>query len=229
VTDPYVLSSKKGSETSLGLLERARQRAPGAWDQMVSLYTPLVYCTCRRAGLGAADTEDVGQEVFLAVARKLVDFRRERPGDSFRGWLRTITTRKIRDHWRKHPPALAAAGGSDALQRLGQLAESSGAPADDSGSSDGEETRTLLRQALRLLEPQFKGPTWQAFWRVCVAGRSPAEVAKELGMTLNAVYLAKSHVLHRFREEFADLVDAGLDSPRPADVRREEVPVREGP
>jgi RNA polymerase sigma-70 factor, ECF subfamily len=164
---------------------------------MVSLYTPLVYYLCRQAGLGEADTEDVGQEVFLAVARKLVDFRRERPGDSFRGWLRTITTHKIRDHWRKH------------------------------SGDGGEETRTLLRQALRLLEPQFKGPTWQAFWRVCVAGRSPAEVAKELGMTLNAVYLAKSHVLHRFREEFADLVDAGLDSPGPTDVRREEAPVRE--
>jgi RNA polymerase sigma-70 factor, ECF subfamily len=197
---------------------------------MVSLYTPLVYRLCRLAGLGADDTEDVGQEVFLAVSRKLGDFRRERPGDTFRGWLRTITTHKIRDHWRRNPPALAAVGGSDALQRLGQLAAASSDPsADDSGSGAGDETRILLRQALRLLEPHFRGPTWHAFWRVCVGGRSAAEVAKELGMTTNAVYLAKSRVLQRFREEFADLMDVELDTPEPTEVRREEAPVREGP
>jgi RNA polymerase sigma-70 factor (ECF subfamily) len=43
--------------------------------------------------------------------------------------------------------------------------------------------------------------------RVVAGGESPAEVARDLGMTPNAVYLAKSHTLRRLREEFGDLLD----------------------
>jgi RNA polymerase sigma-70 factor (ECF subfamily) len=162
VTDPSV-NKGEGSSTSLGVLERARRQTAGAWEQIVSLYTPLVYSWCRKRSVRAADAEDVGQDVFRAVFRSLAEFRRDRPGDSFRAWLRTITEHKILDYRRRHPDALAATGGSDALRQMAQLARTP-EPSDTEG--DGDETRVVLRQALRQLQAVqpaaggFEIPCW---------------------------------------------------------------------
>src|SRR5262245_64357028 len=97
---------------SLGasLLERLRAGQPGAWERLARLYGETVYGWCRRAGVPEADAADVSQEVFAAVARHIDDFRRERPGDSFRGWLWTITRNKVRDHFRRRAEQARAAG-----------------------------------------------------------------------------------------------------------------------
>jgi RNA polymerase sigma-70 factor (ECF subfamily) len=187
------------------LLERTRAQDQAAWERLVTLYSPLVYRWCRQAGLQPADAADVGQEVFRAVARKIGDFRRDRPGDSFRGWLRVITQNKLRDHERKQAKEGGGVGGSDALRKLQQVpAQPRDSP---EPASDADEERIVYRQALELIRAEFEERTWQAFSRVVMDGVRPADVAAELGLTVNAVYLARSRVLRRIREEFADLVD----------------------
>jgi RNA polymerase sigma-70 factor (ECF subfamily) len=231
VTDSNVNQDDPSAPTSVSLLERARRQEPGAWERMVGLYAPLVYSWCRKAHLQPADAEDVGQEVFRAVFRKLGEFRHDAPGNTFRGWLWQIAHNKILDHHRKHPRPLAGPGGSEALQQLGQLAEEgAGLTSNPSGEVDlREEARILLRQALKQLEHRFAAQTWQAFWQVSVQGRSAAEVAQELGTSVNTVYLAKSRILRRLREEFAGLVtwepessplaSAGRQARRPPESR----------
>src|SRR2546429_6346288 len=49
-----------------------------SWRRLADLYGPLVYGWCRGRGLQPADAEDVLQEVFLTVASRIGDFRRER-------------------------------------------------------------------------------------------------------------------------------------------------------
>jgi RNA polymerase sigma-70 factor (ECF subfamily) len=187
------------------LLERARAHDPAAWDRLVQLYSPLVERWCRQASLQDADTADVRQEVFLAVDSGLDDFRRDSAGGTFRGWLRGITRHKIANHWRQNRPGRAAAGGSDAYEQFQQL------PADGredpSDPATVEEIEVLYRRALDLLVTDFEEGTWKAFWRVVVEGQRPAEVAADLKVTTNAVYLAKARVLTRLREEFRDLID----------------------
>jgi RNA polymerase sigma-70 factor (ECF subfamily) len=178
--------------TSLGLLERARSHDAAAWDRLVQLYSPLVDRWCRQASLQDADAADVRQEVFLAVARGLDHFRRDSAGGTFRGWLRAITQHKIVDHWRRTRPGQVGAGGSDADEQFRQL------PAE--GSDDSPDPAPAE-------EIDVAESTWKAFWRVVVEGRCPAEVAAELHVTTNAVYLAKARVLARLREEFHDLLD----------------------
>lgn len=80
--DPY-------TSTSSSLLDRVKIRAPGAWERFVDLYAPMIYRWCRRTGVDDDDAPDVLQEVFLAVATHIGDFYRDRPGDTFCGWLRT--------------------------------------------------------------------------------------------------------------------------------------------
>ena len=190
------------SGTSLGLLERARARDPAAWNRLAALYAPLVDRWCRQAGLQDADAADVRQEVLLAVARGLDGFRHDAAGGTFRGWLRGITRHKIADHWRRVGPV--GAGGSDAFEQFLQL------PAEgtsDSPEAPPEERDLLYRRALDLVATDFTEATWKAFWRVVVEGQRPAAVAADLGLTVNAVYLAKARVLARLREEFRDLID----------------------
>src|SRR5262249_61199699 len=88
--------------TSLTLLERLRANEPDAWRTLVHLYSPLVYYWCARARVLGADADDVVQEVFQAVATHIADFRRDRKGDTFHGWLRVITKNMIRLHFRRH-------------------------------------------------------------------------------------------------------------------------------
>jgi RNA polymerase sigma-70 factor (ECF subfamily) len=189
------------SATSLGLLARARSREPAAWDRLVRLYTPLVEQWARLAGLQDTDVEDVRQEVFLAVSGSLETFRRENPGDTFRGWLRTITRFKVADLLRRKPPR--GEGGSEAAQRFLQVPQP-GAP---DGARETEDLTVLYRRALELIAIDFEETSWKAFLEVVINDRKPAEVAAELGITTNAVYLARGRVLNRLREEFVDLID----------------------
>jgi RNA polymerase sigma-70 factor (ECF subfamily) len=188
--------------TSRSLLERVKSDEPAAWDRLVALYAPLVYYWCRHWGLPEQDVADVFQEVFQAVARSIAAFRKEKAGDTFRGWLRTITANKVRDHFRHEAHQARGAGGTDALRRLAELP----APEMDEGSGPGEEAaeQALFHRALELIRGEFEERTWQAFWRTTVEGRTPAEVGPELGMSPGAVRVAKSRVLHRLRAELGD-------------------------
>jgi len=132
------------SATSSSLLEGIRSRSPQAWRRFVDAFGPVVYWASRRAGLDAADAADITQEVFGAVARSISDFRRDRPGDSFRNWLWTILRNKIRDYFRRNRHRKRAEGGSAAHQRLAQIPQ----PADVEGECSYSDSGTvLLRRA----------------------------------------------------------------------------------
>ncbi len=202
---PISLSdAKQMHELSSSLLARVRSQEPLAWERLVRLYAPLVYRWCRMEGLQAADAADVGQDVFAAIARNVDEFRRDGPAASFRGWVRIITRSKVADYWRQRRSPGTGAGGSGPLTELYQMAD--GAPS-STGQSDGdeEESRILFRRAVDLIRTDFEPTTWQAFWRSVIDDRPAAEVAAELKLTVNAVYLAKARVLRRLRQEFVDL------------------------
>jgi RNA polymerase sigma-70 factor (ECF subfamily) len=187
--------------TSLSLLERARRQDGEAWRRLLYLYTPLVTAWCARWHVRGQDAEDVGQDVFQAVAAGLDTFRRDRPGDTFRGWLRGITRNKLLDHLRGRQRHPQAPGGTDAHLHLQQVAEP------ELPDDTEEDLRALYHRALELVRTEFEPRTAEAFWRAAVAGQSAAVIAAELGMTPAAVRKAKSRVLLRLRQEVGDLAD----------------------
>jgi RNA polymerase sigma-70 factor (ECF subfamily) len=174
-----------------------------AWERLVELYGPLVYAWCRQAGLQEADALDIGQEVFRSVLAAIADFRRDRPGDSFRAWLRTIVRNKIRDRSRRAGVKQLAA--QDLIEQV--WAEQGPEPDAPSVACVAAETVNLCRRAVELIRGEFSEVYFRAFWQVVVLGRSPADVAEELDISVNSVYLAKSRILRRLREEFAGLLD----------------------
>ena len=189
--------------TSPSLLERVKADDPAAWDRLVGLYAPLVYRWCRRADLPEQEIADVFQDVFHAVATHIAAFRREGAGDTFRGWLRTITRNKVRDHFRRLGREPGGAGGTEAQLRFARLPDDR-PDADD--LDEGTADRGLFGRALELLRGEFEERTWRAFWLTVVEGRSPVDIAPDLGVSPTAVRMAKSRVLRRLKEEFGDLI-----------------------
>jgi RNA polymerase sigma-70 factor (ECF subfamily) len=179
------------------LLARVKAHDADAWDRLIDTYGPLVYHWCLRKGLSRETAEDVGQEVFLAVSRGMETYEHE----TFRGWLKTITHRKILDCWEKMGKQPIAQGGTDFQVRMNDIP---GAESTDDGAAGGDEEKILRLSVLETIEHEFSAQDLAAVRRVVVDEKSPAEVAQELKISRNQVYLAKSRVLRRLREKFGE-------------------------
>jgi len=189
--------------TSSSLIRRVRQHETDAWRHLVRLYGPLVNFWIGRTGLRDPDAEDVFQEVFTTVARGIAEFRKDRPTDTFRGWLRTIVRSRVVDFFRRAARNPQAAGGSDHHGQLLRIADPDLLECDE--PEEAEQVHALRLRALELIRAAFQPKTWNMFWRVTVDGEATAEVARDLSVSPSAVRLAKSRILRRLREELGDI------------------------
>ncbi|MDE0865056.1 MAG: sigma-70 family RNA polymerase sigma factor [Rubripirellula sp.] len=192
------------NDTSLTLLEQVQANQAEAWDRLVDLYAPLVRYWCRRSQLNDEDVAEIFQETFRAVATHIQNFRHERKDDSFRGWLRTITTNKIRDHFRRIDGQAIAEGGSVGQMKIAEISDPL---TEDEENSEQDILRASVHQMLEMVRGDFEQRTWEAFWQCQVEGRGTDEIGLELKMTPAAVRKAKYRVLRRMREELDGLID----------------------
>jgi RNA polymerase sigma-70 factor (ECF subfamily) len=183
-------------------LEGVKARDPEAWRRLAYLYGPLVYGWGRRQGLQAPDCEDVVQEVFLTVLARIADFQRQGTGGTFRGWLWVITHNKLGD-WMRREKARERPLGDQALPPT-ILAPPAAQTQEQVLASEPAAVGTLYRRALDLIRPEFEEQSWESFRRVALQGQKAADVATDLHMTRNAVYIAKSRILNRLREVLGD-------------------------
>jgi RNA polymerase sigma-70 factor (ECF subfamily) len=191
-------------ETSASLLERLRApRDEAAWRRLDDLYRPLILrWLCRDPTLGE-EAQDIAQDVMVVLVRELPDFQRQRTG-SFRRWLRTITAHRLGAHFRSRKNRPRALGAPPEECPLVQLADSN---SQLSRLWDDEHNRYVLGRLMELIAPLFEPTTLVAFRRIAFDGIAPARVAAELGISLNAVLIAKSRVLSKLRQEAEGLID----------------------
>jgi len=206
MTDDRVNDGDEAGDTATSLLARIKKKDPEGWRRFVHLYSPLIFRWCRQSGLKEADAADVGQEVFQAVSRAVAKFEYRQKNDSFRGWLRTITRNKIRDWVRRSVPGGEGVGGEETLPYLPSPGGDVLPDADDASAADDE--LMLMRRAVEMVLAEYSEPTRQAFCRLVVGDEKPADVAAALSMSVNAVYLLKSRIKRRIREEFEGLLES---------------------
>jgi RNA polymerase sigma-70 factor (ECF subfamily) len=193
------------SETPVSLLDRLRLRPdPQSWQRLVELYTPLIRNWLRFHALQPSDADDLTQEVLGVLVRELPQFQHNLRRGAFRRWLRTLTVNRLRSFWRSRRRGPVATGASDFEKMLDQMQDPE---SHLSRLWDQEHDRHVARRLLDLLEPEFEPATWRAFRLLVLEGKSTAEVAAELGLSANAVRIAKSRVLSRFRREAEGLID----------------------
>ena len=192
------------TSTPYSLLDRLKvaHHDDSDWGRFEAVYRPLIRRWIGRIpGLGH-EVDDVSQEVLLVLIREIPQFDRRRKG-SFRAWLRQVTANRVRVYRRqRHRQTAAAADQTDGF--LDQMADSNSLLARQFDQDHDKHVRDTLLSTVR---SDFNQATWDAFQQFAVEGRPAAEVARELGLTVNAVVKAKSRVLKRLRQEAAGFLD----------------------
>jgi RNA polymerase sigma-70 factor (ECF subfamily) len=186
------------SRTSESLLERLRRlEDAAAWTRFAELYTPLLYHWARRLVTQPADAADLVQDVLATLVHHLPHFRYH-PAQSFRAWLRCILVNRWRTSRRRPPPLpLTTDPVTPQTNGVEQFDE----------QEEAQYRQYLLRQTLQTLQPEFSSTAWKAFEEHVLAGRSADEVANQLNIAPGSVYVAKSRILKRLRQELAGLIE----------------------
>jgi RNA polymerase sigma-70 factor (ECF subfamily) len=171
-----------------------------AWRQFVQLYAPLVYGFARKSGLQDADAADLVQDVLHQVASAAGRLDYDPRKGSFRSWLFQVIRNRMHKFLDARQPHQLGSGDTGVQRLLEQH------PADDAGSEwDTEYDQRLFAWAVRQVQPEFEESSWQAFWQTAYEGRPPAETAAALGISVGAVYIAKSRIVARLTYKIQQL------------------------
>jgi RNA polymerase sigma-70 factor (ECF subfamily) len=192
-----------GSGTRPSLLLRIRDpRDAEAWRAFVDVYGRLVYRHCRGRCLRHEDAENVTQEVFAQVSQSIRRFEYCPELGRFRDWLGTVTRNEVNRFLKKEAHAFRGGADEEAL-------EGAAARAEDTAWAEAFNAH-VLETALARSRPHFEEPTWRAFELVWVEKRPAAQVARELDVPIDRVYVAKSRVLERLEQEVRELAEDSI-------------------
>ena len=183
-------------ETRISLILRLPRSADAAaWREFVELYEPLVLRFARRRGLQDADAHDLVQRVFTSVAGAVDRWQPDASRGKFRAWLFRIARNHLINQatlrHRERP-----VGGSTQVRKLQAEIDERVV---DAGDAELEYRRAVFESAAARVKRLVQPATWSAFWETMVEGRTCESVAEELGMTVGAIYVARSRVVARLR------------------------------
>jgi RNA polymerase sigma-70 factor (ECF subfamily) len=187
-------------ETSASLIRRLRDPSDRAsWETFVAVYGPMIRGYCQYQGLQEADAADVGQEVLVRVVRAIGAFEYKPEVGRFRDWLGAVVRNAVK-RFREKDRSTPHGTGDETRPDLDVAATAD--PAWTARYQAG-----LLAAACDRAKPHFEPNTWRTFERVWIDQLPAATVADELDLTLHAVYVAKSRVLQRVRDELLYLAE----------------------
>jgi len=195
----------EAASTRVSLLIRLRDNADAdAWSQFVDIYGPLIFHFARRCHLQESDAADLVQEVMGEVAKSMAKFEYDPELGKFRSWLYKIAKRTQARIHQKQLKQPKGTGDSNALQLLHNEPDQH----DDLQQIwDHEYRQQLIEWAAEKIRHHFRDETWQAFWLTSVQERSPQEAAELTGLSVGAVYVAKSRVLKKLAEKIREIDD----------------------
>lgn len=180
------------------LLVRLREEGDDrSWSEFVEIYTPMLYHFFLGRGLQDADAADLGQEVMRSVARAMAGFEYDPEKGTFRSWLYAIARNKLNDFFNKRSRQPQGSGRTTVMN----LVENT--EANDRSLEDHfelEHRRRLYEWASAKVRPSYASHNWEAFERVALHQEDAITVAKDLGLSVGAVYVAKSRITSRLRE-----------------------------
>jgi RNA polymerase sigma-70 factor (ECF subfamily) len=168
-----------------------------AWREFVELYGPIVYGYVRKRGLQDADAADLMQDVMRSVSGAIGRLDYDPVQGKFRGWLFTITRNKLLSFFAAR--RIRPRGSGDTATN--EILQSTPAGGEGEDAWELEYQRRLASLAMDRIKGQFHETTWRAFWLTAVEGHSAADAAQQTGLSPGAIYVAKSRVLARLKEE----------------------------
>ncbi len=186
--------------THVSLLARLHDgKDTAAWREFCDRYEELIRGFARRQGVVGSDADDVVQDVMLSLTKAMPGFNYDASKGKFRSYLKTIVVHAISARSRQNPRVSA----------LGEGTQTAPAAPDGGGQEpwEAEWRQYHLRQAMKAVRAEFKASDLAAFEGYVNAGRDPSSVARELGMSVDSVYQAKSRILRKLSETIARQVE----------------------
>ncbi len=179
------------------LLQRAGTGAHEAWTELDGLYRPFIHDWFRLQGVAATEIDDLSQEVLKTLFEELPSFQHPGKSGAFRGWLRAICLNRLLGYRRNQKTKSQPVGGTEFHVLMQQL------PDQDELSSewDREHYQAVLRHLFKRVEHQFEELTLAIFRRLMLDEWTVAQVTAEFSIPAGKVYVARSRVLRRLREE----------------------------
>ncbi len=179
-------------------IRRAQAGDPDAFERIYKLHSRRVYALCLRMAGNPTEAEDLTQEAFLTVLRKIKMFR----GDSaFSTWLHRIAVNLVLMRLRKKPLQ------ETAPEKNRERNEDGGGPTGELGGPDlrlaGSIDRVNLERAIQQLTPCHR----LVFVLHDVQGYKHREIAKILSWSIGN---SKAQ-LHRSRRKLRELLREGLN------------------
>jgi RNA polymerase sigma-70 factor (ECF subfamily) len=192
----------KSETTRISLLMRVRDLADWrSWDEFDAIYRPLISGYLGGLGVKRFDVEDLTQEVLRRLIARLPTLEVDRRRARFRTYLWKITYNALVDGARRRKVRDRAE--DEWVRRFSD--------ADWSLGRTLKETWILQhrRRILEVVWPQAQAsasPTaWACFEGTLIQRRPAAEIAAELGITKNAVYVHAHRVLKDVRRLCAEI------------------------
>ncbi len=181
--------------TNPSLLVRLRDPSDSpAWDTFSQIYEPLIYAFCRKSGLQEADARDVTQDVMVSVISAIQKFEYDQSHGKFRSWLYRVVRSKLANYFNKSKKQPRGSGQTIVNQMLNEQPG-----AEEEQAFDKEAEQRVFEWACEKVRTEFEAKTWQAFWRTAVKQEKAGAVAEAEGMSVGAVYIAKSRVVKRLQ------------------------------
>jgi RNA polymerase sigma-70 factor (ECF subfamily) len=199
------------SEPASDTLLRTRQSLLGrlhdlqdqvAWREFFDSYWRLIYKVARSNGLADAEAQDVVQNTFIYLSRRLPKFQYDPKRGAFKSWLRVVTRSRISVFRRqqKDDGKLQHRAPSDDLE---EVADPAGDSLDEVWQREWEEN--LISRALARLQGRVTAQQLLIF-RLTVLNHLPLkQVARKLRLSLPQVYLARHRVSRLFSSEIQRL------------------------
>lgn len=191
--------------TRATLVFRLRDHADNdAWNQFLDLYGQTIFQFVRSRGLQDADAADLVQEVFRRVGNAIgrLDYQKAKGG--FRAWLFTITRNCLNTHYQKNKRVMPTLNDSSPGGGFGNL-EGAGDGLDERWEKEFQ--KQIMLQAIEVIKPATEPNTWAAFEMTAMQNVSADDAGQTLGMSRGAVYVARSRVTSKLRDEVKRLMD----------------------
>ena len=191
--------------TRMSLVFRLKDKTDAdAWNQFMDLYGQLIFQFVRSRGLQDADAADLVQEVLRRVGNSIGRLEYEKSKGGFRAWLFTITRNCLNTYFDKKKRSLPSIHDSNPLATLGQVP----AKRDElSERWEKEFQKQLMLQAIQTIRPTTEPKTWSAFEMTAIQNHNVSVVSDMLGMSRGAIYVARSRVTSKLRDEVKRLME----------------------
>jgi RNA polymerase sigma factor (sigma-70 family) len=183
------------AETRVSLIQRVRDHSDqSAWAQFVEIYQPLITAYVRKRGVAEHDAADIVQDVFARLVPAMARFEFDSQRGRFQTWLWRVTQNALSD-WVRHRAT------RDRAER-GWIDEQN-LTDNNSPTLEWDELyrRRIMEVATGRVRASTQPTTWACFEQRILIGRPAAEIAAELGVSSNVVYVNASRVLAKLREE----------------------------